>query len=697
VTIGIVDTGINTANTEFAGRISAASRDVAGTRSLIGDDDHGTQVALIAAAARNNSGIMGIAWESTLLMARADTVGSCATSGGCSFADTDVATGVDLAVANGSKVINLSLGGDAPSSTLSQAIARAAAAGVVVIVSAGNDGGSTKAGVDPNNPEPFAVGLRQAGNGNVIIAGSVNDQSQFSSFSNRAGSEANWFLSALGENVCCVYSGSQIQITTTNGQQFQTVVSGTSFAAPQIAGAAALLLQAFPNLTATQVVQLLLTSATDAGTAGVDATYGHGILNIANAFAPKGATTLAGSTSLVPLGSTSVTTSTAMGDGAQGVALPATLLDSYQRAYRVDLGRSVQTAAVAPRLGASLLGSGRAVSAGVGGAALAFTVGRSDPALLAWSGALRLSENEAQGARVLAARVATRIAPRTALAFGLAQGADGLAQQLAGQSRPAFLIARDSGDDFGFTRDGLVASAVRRQFGRSGITLAAESGRISRFDAARLPPYLRRDELRDARFARFGAGIDRRFGPLALSGTASWLAEDHTVLGATLNPGLTPRGADSLFLDLAGQWQIAPGWRLAGDWRRGMTYARGGPVIAGGSRLASAGWSLDLGRTGVFQRGDSLALRVSRPLRVTSGGLSLLLPEAWNYATARPTMALERLALVPSGRETDAELAWHGLLWGGEASASAYWRDQPGHVASLPAEKGVAISWAKGF
>jgi hypothetical protein len=60
-------------------------------------------------------------------------------------------------------------------------------------------------------------------------------------------------------------------------------------------------------------------------------------------------------------------------------------------------------------------------------------------------------------------------------------------------------------------------------------------------------------------------------------------------------------------------------------------------------------------------------------------------------------MALERLALVPSGRETDAELAWHGLLWGGEASASAYWRDQPGHVASLPAEKGVAISWAKGF
>jgi hypothetical protein len=698
VTLGIVDTGIDTANTEFAGRIAAASRDVVGTRSLTGQDDHGTQVALIAAAARNNSGIMGIAWGATLLMARADTPGTCGGLTGCSFNDSDIAAGVDLAVTNGAKVINLSLGGDTPSTTLGQAIARAGAAGVVVIVSAGNGGDSTQPGADPNNPDPLASGLRQAGNGNVIIAGSVNDLGQFSSFSNRAGTEANWFLSALGENLCCVYSGSQIKITTSGGQQFQTLVSGTSFAAPQIAGAAALLLQAFPNLTATQVVQLLLTSATDAGASGTDATYGHGILNIANAFAAKGATTLAGTTSVVPLGTASVTTSAAMGDGGQGAVLAATVLDGYQRAYRVDLGRTVRAAPVAPRLGSALLDSGRAVSAGLGGAALAFAVGRSDPAALAWSGALRLSGGEAQGARVLAARVAARIAPGTDLAFGLAQGADGLAAQVAGRDgAAAFLIARDPRDDLGFTASGLSALALRRQIGRMGLTLAAENGRVSVAEPLSLGRAGRREARAEAPFTRFALIADRHLGPLALSAAASWLAEDRTVLGATLNPGLGSRGADSLFLDLSGQWAFASGWTLGGDWRRGFTHARGGAVVAGGSNLASSGWAIDLARSGLFQRGDSLGLRLSRPLRVNSGGLSLWLPTHWDYASATATSGLGRIALVPSGQETDAELAWRGALWGGQARASLYWRDQPGHVAALPPEQGAAISWTGAF
>ena len=51
----------------------------------------------------------------------------------------------------------------------SRGAARAAAAGAVIIVSAGNDGDSTDAGIDPNNPDPFAQSLLQAGGNNVII------------------------------------------------------------------------------------------------------------------------------------------------------------------------------------------------------------------------------------------------------------------------------------------------------------------------------------------------------------------------------------------------------------------------------------------------------------------------------------------------------------------------------------------------
>jgi subtilisin family serine protease len=134
IIIGIVDSGIDTTNPEFSGRIAPASTDVAGQRGLNNaDSDHGTAVALVAAAARNNVGIMGIAYNATIAAFRADTAGSCATSADCSFANTDIAAGVNAAIAAEARVINLSLGGRAPGSSVTAAIARASASGVVVV------------------------------------------------------------------------------------------------------------------------------------------------------------------------------------------------------------------------------------------------------------------------------------------------------------------------------------------------------------------------------------------------------------------------------------------------------------------------------------------------------------------------------------------------------------------------------------
>jgi len=698
VTIGIIDSGIDTTNTEFAGRISPASRDVVGSRSLIPDDDHGTQVALTAAAARNNSGVMGIAWGAAVLMARADTPGSCTANDGCSFNNSAIAAGINLAVANGARVINLSLGGSAPTSAMIQAVSQAATAGAVVVVSAGNEGGSTTAGVDPSSPEAFAAGVRQAGNGNVIIAGSVNSEGVISSFTNRAGTEASWYLGALGEGICCVYSGSQIQITTSGGQQYQTLVSGTSFSAPQIAGAAALLLEAFPNLTASQVVNLLLSTATDAGAAGTDSIYGRGILNIAGAFAPRGQTTMAGTTSVVPLGGVSGTSSTAMGDGGQTASLQAVVLDSYARAYRVSLGLGARQAVAQPRLASNVLNDSRSMNTSAGGASLSFTVG-PDRAASAWSGALRLSRDDDRAANVLAGRIVSQVAPKTSVGFGFAEGADGLAAIVSGQPRPAFLIARDPQDDLGFAQAGNAALALRRQVGVTGLTITAETGRVD-------DPALRDAERNrvpgpafasPAPFARFGLAADRRLGPIAARASVSWLSEERTVLGATLHPGLAPHGADSWLFDLGGQWWAAADWSLAVAWRQGLTRARTGPVIAGGSTLVTSGWRLDLARRDLFAAGDSLALRLSQPLRVNSGGLQLLLPVSWDYGTATATMQQRQLGLVPSGREIDAELRWQGPLVGGQASASVFARRNPGHIASLPTERGVAIAWRTVF
>ena len=64
--------------------------------------------------------------------------------------------------------------------------------------------------------------------------------------------------------------------------------SGTSYSAPRVAGAAALVRQKFPNLTASQLKQVILQTATDLGVPGVDETFGYGKLSVVNALSPQG-------------------------------------------------------------------------------------------------------------------------------------------------------------------------------------------------------------------------------------------------------------------------------------------------------------------------------------------------------------------------------------------------------------------------
>src|SRR5690606_37117876 len=121
-------------------------------------------------------------------------------------------------------------------------------------------------------PDPFAQGFANAAPGMVIIAGSVDDNGAISSFSNRARGYQTHFLSALGESVQVTIGGDT------------WLISGTSFAAPQIAGAVALLAQAFPDLTPLEIVEILMVTAQDVGPAGPDNTYGMGIMDIHQAF-----------------------------------------------------------------------------------------------------------------------------------------------------------------------------------------------------------------------------------------------------------------------------------------------------------------------------------------------------------------------------------------------------------------------------
>ncbi|MFN6935211.1 MAG: S8 family serine peptidase, partial [Tsuneonella sp.] len=627
--------------------------------------------------------------------------GSCAnnspsTTDGCVFADRDIANGIDRAVAAGATVINLSLGGDPPNSTLVAAVQRAAAAGSVIVVSAGNEGDGSDPAVDPNQPNPFATGVRSAGGGNVIIVGSVNESGAISDFSNRAGSQASYFLTAQGDRVCCVYENGVLKVESTPQGNFVTVISGTSFSAPQVAGAVALLKQAFPNLTGTQIVEILLSSARDAGASGTDTTYGRGILDIAAAFAPRGATTLAGSTAVVSLDDNTAIGSAPMGDAFARTAANTVILDSYGRAYGTDLARGMQAAAQAPRL----LGAIEQRSHSIGGVtdsmSMAFTIADRTNGVGAWPAQLRLIQKDAEAARVLAGRAAVRLSPGKQLAFGFRERADGLVAQLQGQARPAFLIATDARGDMGFATRGDVSLAFRQQLGPWGLTASAERGEAW-LGTLRLADGIlgRRRETRD--LASFSMTADRTFGAVDASAGLTWMTEDRTILGGYFHDAFGAGGANSVFMDMSAGWRIADGWRLGGAFRQGWTNAEAVGTISAGSRLVSRAWSADIARLGVLGRADSLSLRISQPLRVEGGGLELTLPVAYDYATLLPTYGVRTLELSPSGREIDGEIAWAGRLFGGSAAASLFYRKDPGHIARMPDDKGAAVKWSKRF
>jgi subtilisin family serine protease len=702
--IAVIDSGIDSDSPEFAGRIHPDSRDVAGNRGVDPEDDHGTNVSLVAAGARNDEGVLGIAFDAQVLAIRADTPGSCGSDTpqdptlGCTFSDANIAAGVDLAISTGASVINLSLGGSNATSQLRNAVGRAAAAGIVVVISAGNGGDGSEPGIDPDQPDPFATSLLEAGGGNVIIVGSIDEDGAFSDFSNRAGNSAASFISARGERICCVYDNGEIFVETIDGEQFVTLFSGTSFAAPQVAGAVALLAQAFPNLTGEEIVEILLTTARDAGASGTDNVFGSGILDIARAFQPQGTTTLAGTRSALALVDDFAIGSAAMGDALSGAAISTIITDRYDRAYTVDLSGQTRNAAQVQRLQGAVGRGGLTRAAGNAALSLAITIGEGPRAAgLGWSEALQLTPDDALGARVLAARVAARIAPDMQVGFAVSQSANGLVAQLQGAERPAFLIAPEAGrGDAGFLDSSEIAFATRHEVGRWGFTVSAERGRAWLGDNRRASDIM--FGVRERRpTSTFSIAADRSWNGLDASAAISLLSEEGTLLGAHFNPAFGLVGADTVFMDGQLAYSLDRKWRIGAAYRAGFSSPRGGALIGSGSQVETRAWSFDLTRRGNFLTRDSIGLRLSQPVRVTGGAIRFDMPVGYDYATESAIFGRQILSLAPEGREVMGELNWSARLPFGYVSTSAFYRSEPGHFQHAPDDVGALITLSSAF
>jgi subtilisin family serine protease len=267
IRIAVLDTGVDFTHPALGGCIGAGCKVVAARNTILNNDDvtdvhsHGTHVAATALGKDTNGN--GVAPDASLIAVKVlgdDGFGT----------DSSILAGLDFALDpdgdpatdDGADVINLSLGGPGnENSPLSQAVNAAVQSGAVVVVAAGN------------NYDYLSISSPGAAK-DAITVSNANSNDQIDSSSSRGPLQDASFLkpdlSAPGTDIMAAKPG--------GGYQSKT---GTSMAAPHVAGAAALLLQAEPNLTPAQIKHKLVHSA-DKISANVAET-GAGRLNVLNA------------------------------------------------------------------------------------------------------------------------------------------------------------------------------------------------------------------------------------------------------------------------------------------------------------------------------------------------------------------------------------------------------------------------------
>jgi aqualysin 1 len=235
VTVYVIDTGVRSDHSDLSGRVVegwSAVDDGRGTQDCNG---HGTHVAGTIAGTS-----FGVAKDARIVAVR---VLDCT---GAGFASSLV-SGINWVVANhpgGPAVINLSVGGPA-NSAVDRAVADAAARGILVVAAAGNDGGD-------------ACAVSPARAGAAVTTGATTSSDARASYSN-TGSCVDMF--APGSGITSAWPTSATASAT---------LSGTSMAAPHVAGLAARLYQANPGAGPSRIRDLLTGSASTGSVEGAD-------------------------------------------------------------------------------------------------------------------------------------------------------------------------------------------------------------------------------------------------------------------------------------------------------------------------------------------------------------------------------------------------------------------------------------------
>ena len=466
--------------------------------------------------------------------------------------------------------------------------------------------------------------------GHTIAVVAVKENGEIADFSNRCGIAADHCIAAPGNNVRVAYFGptpdTDPDCPGCAGYRGFATTRGTSFAAPMVTGALAIMKQLFRSqLSNTALAARLLATADKTGRYADDTVYGQGLLDVGAATSPVGATMVA------------------LADRVTGTR-------SDLQTSRVELGEAFGDA-----LGESLAGREIAAFDALGApfwfSLDEFAEAAEGPTTTEVLRDFLRSPSEpgqvaAPGAEFASGDVVTRLGAKPAW-FRL-----GPAETMAGAGAGHLALAEHA---LGLSVAGpgavsVAAFTTEGMFGRKPAT---------------------------------GATLDWRSASSPLGLRAGWMGERETLLGGTAAGAFGRLAADAVFASVRTDAEFG-GWQVGANVEIGTVtpVVRDG-VITGTSSLTTSALTFHAGRT--LADDEMLRFSLSQPLRVEAGRASLSVPIGRTRSgdVVRESISAD---LAPSGRQIDVAAQWRRRLPAGEVRLGAVWTYQPGHRAAAGPE-----------
>ena len=677
VTVGLIDTGIDTEHPLFAGTTISEEFRAGAVNELGGKASHGTEVASVIGANPEylpsdirEHGFFGVARGADLKMFAIrladsplpDTPYEPIAPDILGSDDAEDAMLYRYVLGQDMDVLNLSFTkpGFIKNYTeqdirfnFGQTIAALAQTGVqdktILVWAAGNSNnractpGTVNCNridnmLDADSPEIYAGMVARIAElqGHSIAVVAVDQAGDIAGFSNRCGIAAEWCIAAPGVDVSVAYFG---PIERIPGRRGTGMSSGTSMAAPLVSGSLAVMKQVFRGqLSNAALVTRLFATADKSSRYANRAIYGQGMLDLGSATSPVGRTGIA-------LGNTV---------GSPGVNLQTTSLQ-LGGALGDGLGRSLASQEIAAfdSLGAPFW----------------FKLSGFTGATRGPSSLIRLRELTASSPvmRRTAGRLTTFTPARAGgsveqdLGYGMLRF--GYRERPAGPEGGHFMLA-DNATTLTFT-------------GSNGMS-------FSTFTAAGF----------GGRSPTSGVALAWRPFDVPVGFRAGWLAEQATLLGTMATGAFGQLSADAAVTGLETSFEIGR-WHLAADAEIGKAHpqVRDG-IITRMSSLTTSAFAFNATRR--LANGGLIRIALSQPLRVEGGRAALSVPIGRTKDGDVLRQAVSA-SVAPSGRQIDVSAQWYYPLVNGELRFDAAWMHNPGHNANADPAVRLLAGWQFAF